>query len=215
MPRVEPDHLLFGVPDLTEGIRLIRSKLGVSPVPGGQHPGVGTHNALLSLGSTTYLEVIARDPSQDVPDRDLPYGLAGLMEPKLITWAARPVDWGHYTRTARSLGIKTKIREGSRLSPGGLQFRWRSAQLVPPVKVENHDLTGLLPFAIDWTSPQHPADSTPGNALLESLTLKHPNAQVLSMAVDELELPCEVGSAPEARISATIKLVTGETVTLE
>ncbi len=215
MPRVDLDHLLFGVPDLTEGISLVRTKLGVAPVHGGQHPGVGTHNALLSLGPTTYLEVIAPDTSQDVLDRDLPYGLAGLKEPKLITWAVRPADWERYTCLLLQLGMKTRMREGSRLSPGGLQFRWRSAQLVPPVKVEDHDLTGVLPFAIDWICPQHPADSTPGDVLLASLVLRHPNPHVLSMAVDKLELPCEVDSAPKAGMSATIKLVTGETVTLE
>ena len=214
MPEAALDHLLFGVPDLSEGMALIHARLEAMPVRGGPHPGVGTHNALLALGPRAYLEIIAPDPSQEVPNQDLPYGLAGLQEPRLITWAVRPADWKTHARQTQLLGMETRLREGSRANPEGVQFHWRSAQLAPPVKVDEQNLTGLVPFAIEWQSSQHPATSAPGSLQLESLTLRHPRPSVLSTVVGALELPCQVAFAPAAGLVARIYTEPGRIVTL-
>jgi Glyoxalase-like domain len=52
------DHIVFGCSDLERGMDEIEQLLGIRPVPGGRHIQFGTHNALLSLGPATYLEVI-------------------------------------------------------------------------------------------------------------------------------------------------------------
>ncbi len=214
MPKAELDHLLFGVPDLSAGMALIHARLGVMPVRGGPHPDVGTHNALLALGPRAYLEIIAPDPSQDVPNRDLPYGLAGLQAPRLITWAVRPADWKTHAHQTQLLGMETRLREGSRANPEGVQFHWQSAQPVPPVTVDKQNLTGLVPFAIAWQSSQHPATSAPGSLQLESLTLRYPSPSVLSTVVRTLELPCQVAFAPAAGLVARIYTEPGRVITL-
>jgi hypothetical protein len=57
-PTVHIDHILLGIDDLDRGMDLFEQRSGVRPVQGGKHPG-GTHNALVSLGDGTYLEIIA------------------------------------------------------------------------------------------------------------------------------------------------------------
>lgn len=62
------DHLVYAVADLLAGMDEIEQLLGVRPVAGDRHPQYGTHNALLSLGPKTYLEIVAADPDRTPPE---------------------------------------------------------------------------------------------------------------------------------------------------
>jgi hypothetical protein len=61
------DHLILGARDLDEGIRRLEEQTGVRPKVGGEHPGRGTRNALVSLGKSLYIEILA--PQVNAPIR--------------------------------------------------------------------------------------------------------------------------------------------------
>src|SRR5579863_666599 len=82
------DHILLGCGDLQSGIEFVEQHTGVRAAMGGVHPGRGTQNALLSLGTRRYLEIIAPDPAQHT-DNALAAKVQSLTEPRLVGWAAQ------------------------------------------------------------------------------------------------------------------------------
>src|SRR5450830_698760 len=89
------DHITVTAPTLEAGAEFVRQALGIVPQAGGEHPRMGTHNLLLRLGDSAFLEVIAPNPVAPRPDRPRWFGLdhpAVLREPRLATWVARTDD---------------------------------------------------------------------------------------------------------------------------
>src|SRR5437879_5647845 len=85
------DHILLGCNDLQRGIDFVEQHTGVRAAFGGVHPGRGTQNALLSLGTRRYLEIISPDPHQNISD-ERPIKLQKLTEPRLVGSAAHSGD---------------------------------------------------------------------------------------------------------------------------
>lgn len=101
----EVDHLVVSSATLSEGVAYIEDLLGVSMSEGGDHPLMGTHNALLSLGPATYLEVIAVNPDADAPDHARWFDLDYFTGPaRLTNWALRVPDLHQALLRARGVG---------------------------------------------------------------------------------------------------------------
>lgn len=161
------DHLVYAVPDLESGIDAIEALIGVRPALGGSHPGWGTRNALLSLGSRTYLEIIGPDPQQVVSHR--PLGVDDLDLPRLTTWAMAADSLEERVREARGAGFELgEIRDMERTRPDGTRLSWR---LTDPFADR---MGGLLPFLIDWGASPHPADTAPTGCTLIDLAIETP-----------------------------------------
>ena len=120
------DHLVYATPDLRLGVERIETLLGVRASPGGQHPGRGTRNALLSLGPTAYLEIIGPDPEQPAPALPRPFGIDDLREPKLVAWAAKGRALERRARDAARGGVTL----GEVISGSRRRTDWRHALLA-------------------------------------------------------------------------------------
>ncbi|MFD6156376.1 VOC family protein [Nocardia sp. NPDC060256] len=150
----ELDHLVLATPDLPDAVATVTRLLGVAPVPGGRHGGRGTRNFLLGLGDGGYLEIIGPDDDQPAPALPRPFGVDGLAEPRLVTWAARVPDIDAAVTEARATGYDPGEASGmSRETPDGQVLRWRLTLA--------HDHTGVVPFLIDWGATAHPSESLP------------------------------------------------------
>lgn len=69
------DHLTVIAPTLAEGVEHVRACLDLDVPFGQRHAYMGTHNHLLQLGSSVYLEIVAPDPDGRAPGRPRWFGL--------------------------------------------------------------------------------------------------------------------------------------------
>ncbi len=167
------DHLVVAADTLQKGVEHVEALLGVAMNPGGRHPRMGTHNALLRLGEAVYLEVIAIDPAAEPPDRPRWFGLdqplvRGLLKqrPRLLHWVVNTVD----IEATRS---RCPVPPGAIESMSRGELRWRIT--IP----EDSSLPagGLLPSLIQWQTTTHPASRMPDSGCtLRELTIHSPNS---------------------------------------
>lgn len=163
------DHLVVTAPTLEAATAHVEAALGVELQPGGSHARMGTHNRLLRLGDTCYLEAIAIEPGTTAAIRPRWFGLDAMVAgapARLATWAAAVPDLGTTLMAAQpSPGTVHAMARGD--------YQWSitvPADGQPP-------LSGCAPALIEWTGPRHPAEALPdrGCTLLR-LTLVHPGS---------------------------------------
>jgi hypothetical protein len=186
----EFDHLVVTAPSLEAGCEWVARALGVEPGPGGAHPRMGTHNRLLRLGESAFLEVIAIDPSAPPPGRPRWFGLdepGAPAKPRLATWVART----HGLR-AWSGAIVAPLGEVETMTRG--QREWLitiPADGVMPME-------GLAPALIEWQSPPVAAalDLPERACSLARLALRHPEPDRLRALLAPLGLAAAVDIVP-------------------
>lgn len=194
------DHLVYATPDLKLGVDAIESLLGVRAAPGGQHPGLGTRNALVALGSATYLEIIGPDPEQPKPAGPRRFGIDDLKAPRLLTWVAKGTDLEVLASRAREHSIQLgRIISGSRRRPDGVVLAWRYTD--PNAVVADR----LVPYFIDWGESPHPALTAAKGATLVALRAEHPDAAGVGRTLAQLGLDLPVKTGPKPALIATIE----------
>ena len=198
------DHLVWSTPDLESGISQVEALTGVRPSAGGSHPGVGTHNALLSLGERRYLEIIASDPDQADYRRPRPFQLDVLDRPQLVTWAANTNDLA--SRAGLSFADGQALGEMAALSrtrPDGVTLSWQMTD--PYVRVDG----GVVPFLIDWGQSLHPAADLADEVRLLALQIRHPRAASVRDKLHRLKIDIEVAPSDHAELVAILDTPAG------
>ena len=202
------DHLVYVCPDLEPTVAGIAAQTGVRPAFGGQHPGLGTHNALLSLASRTYLEIIAPDPAQPRP-AEPPFGLDTLTQPGLRAWAVAPDDLDAAVRRAASAGFGyPAIVNRRRRTPDGRELSWRMTICPQPPGV------AVIPFLIDWGGSEHPAGAAPPGLGLHQFRVRSPEPDRLAALLGALGLDLDVEGASTPALSAVLRGWQGQDLVL-
>lgn len=198
------DHLIYAARDLESGMDEIERLLGARPEPGGRHPQFGTHNALLSLGPATYLELMAPDPARAPPPQGVPFAARADGSSWLATWVLAIDGIDEAATQAREQGVALgDVQAGARQRSDGTLVEWR---LTHPY-AKPYD--GAVPFLIDWGSTPHPARSAPPGGELISLTIEHPRAGAVRRDLAALGSEVEVRPADAYRLIAEIRTGAG------
>lgn len=207
MPPRAIDHLVYATPDLDATVNALEAQLGVRPSVGGQHPGLGTRNALLSLGPRVYLEIVGPDPAQPAPDGPRWFRIDTLTEPTLVTWCAAATELDALRAHALAEGIPLgEVRHGGRVRPDGVRLDWQVTS--PFVEVED----GLVPFFIDWLSSPHPAAGAAGGVALVELAAETPDARELERMYRVLGVDVAVRTSTERKLVTVLEGRTGRVV---
>jgi hypothetical protein len=178
------DHILLGCNDLQRGIDFVYKQTGVRAAFGGVHPGNGTQNALLSLGTDRYLEIIAPDPNQpaSADARDL---RSLVDDPILVGWAAHQANIDAFADGLKQQGFDIEgPLPGSRKRPDGRVLTWKVMRL-------KQNPTQLLPFFIEWSAGSiHPSRDSPLGCDLSRFeaVARDDDARIVSGQIDALGL---------------------------
>jgi hypothetical protein len=199
------DHLVYAVPDLAAAVAEVEERFGVRAQAGGKHIGLGTRNALLALGTQTYLEIIAPDPGQPRPSMPRPFGVDDVRRGGLAGWALACDDIDAAVAQARSHGYDPgEAADGQRAGPTGTVLRWRLTL--------NAMAGGLIPFLISWDDTEHPARSAPHGLTLEAFHLEHPDPASLALPLTALGADVEIRPAGTAALIAHLSGPNGSMV---
>lgn len=185
-PLLHFDHALLAVPDLEQSVRAFEQRSGLASSPGGRHPGVGTANAIVSLGSRQYLELIAIVDEAEALRSQRSRRVRDAVErgATFATWALRTED---LEGLRLQLGVAGDIMPGSRERPDGTRLEWRSLELDPG-----------LPFLISWGGEAHPGSAGDGRVLRVVLEDAADGPLRAFLARVALDVDCELcdGAAP-------------------
>ena len=182
---VEIDHFVIAAITLEAGVKYIEKKLGVTMPFGGTHQKMATHNHLMRIGESVFLELIAINP--DIKPQREPrwYNLDNqemqnriAEQPKLITWVIRTDNLEQSIKTAN-----IPISDIETVSRGNLTWK-----ITVP---EDGSLQeeGIFPTIIQWPENVKPWEQMKDLGIkFDKATLYHPSLDQLQQNLKNIGL---------------------------
>ena len=183
---LELDHVVIAAADLEAAAVVLEERYDLTSLEGGRHPGWGTSNRIVPLGSA-YLELVAVVDEEEAAASGFGRWVAAARPAplQLLGWAVRTDD---LDAVARRLGLD--VTAGSRTRANGDVLRWRLAG------ADQAAVHPELPFFIQWA----PGTALPGSAGAGDVRIAGlrvaADAERLDAWLGPNDLPVEVVAGP-------------------
>jgi hypothetical protein len=188
------DHIVIPVPDLDVAAARLDAEHGLTALEGGRHPGWGTANRIVPLGSC-YLELVTVVDHGEASSSNFGTWITRMLDEAGSTGPA-PMGWAvrthHIAAEAGKRGLE--IVDGARRSRTGAMLTWRLAGVARAAA------DPALPFLIEWGE----GTPLPGTTAVEHRAGSDAQISELLICGDEVALRDWLGDADlPVRVSPT------------
>ncbi|MDF1697614.1 MAG: VOC family protein [Saprospiraceae bacterium] len=199
------DHIVYCVPNLEEGMEYIEALLGAKPTIGGRHLTKGTKNALLNLGNSCYLEILAADTENVEFKGQRWMGIDLITKPKITRWSLKSENLIGDSKVLEKYDPRiSSISGGKRKTADGNSLSW---EMILPASTPEIE---LMPFMTDWSSSStHPTNDLPEMCTLKTIELTHPNPSKIHSFFDQLQTGLTIRKGGFEKICITIQSPNG------
>ena len=208
------DHVTLGTSSLAAGIAAVRDVLGIEIPPGGKHPDMSTHNRVVNVGESRFLELIAVDPDAPAVPHKRWFGLDDPAVKARIATAPRGVGWVVRTDDLDRVIATSPVELGEARKMSRGERTWRLT--VPEAGAMPYD--GLVPAFIEWSPGPHPSAGMQFlGPTLEAIEMRHPQADALRGVLQRLgvlDLVAVLEPAATASLAYRFRLPDGSVRTL-
>jgi len=204
-PSLQIDQVVLGISDLDAGIREFEELTGVRPVRGGDHPELGTHNALVKIGNRIYLEILAPRPGAEV--HESLRSLSDLDQLTPVMWAVSTSDLDRTRDSLIEAGFElSEPLAASRVQEDGPTLRFRVSEM-------STSYPSSRPFLIEWDEDSpHPSESSPVACQLRWFRVIDPQLDELRRLTRQLGLGIGVEQGPQQSFAVGLDSPEGEVV---
>ena len=208
------DHIVIGAADLENATKRVENLIKANFSSGGKHPLMATHNRLIKLQNSIYMEIISIDPSASMPQLSTQkkrwFSLDSQSTKRRLSLAPQPLCWVAAVDNIEQAVSNCGYNPGRIIEVTRDELRWR---LTVP---ENGKLSfdGVLPILIEWPNGKNPAKKMlESNLCLQQLTLFHSNPKKIKHVLSKLNIAGPISIEPgEPRIQFSFKTASGKSV---